>query len=78
MTRFILRWILYQEKNYKGQIFVIKDGEKYGYDKFKGYFNDKALSLRLLDENVSIELVYTNLTEFEMFSMSLALTFEME
>ncbi|CAC5408774.1 unnamed protein product [Mytilus coruscus] len=38
-------------KNYKGQIFVIKDGENYGYDKFKGYFNDKALSLRLLDEN---------------------------
>ncbi|XP_063436690.1 beta-crystallin A3-like [Mytilus trossulus] len=43
-------WILYQEKNYKGQIFVIEDGENYAYAKFKGYFNDKALSLKLLDE----------------------------
>lgn len=49
----IFRWILYQEKNYKGQIFVIEDGENYAYAKFKGYFNDKALSLKLLDEIVS-------------------------
>ncbi|VDI49438.1 Hypothetical predicted protein [Mytilus galloprovincialis] len=41
-------WILYQFKNYKGRICVIEEGEV--YDKFTKYFQDRASSLKLLDD----------------------------
>lgn len=41
-------WILYAEKNYRGNIFVVQDGEDYN-EKLCDNFNDKASSLRLLD-----------------------------
>ncbi|XP_063436687.1 beta-crystallin A3-like [Mytilus trossulus] len=41
-------WILYSEKYYQGNIFVVQDGEDYN-DNLCDNFNDYASSIRLLD-----------------------------
>ncbi|XP_071138324.1 epidermal differentiation-specific protein-like [Mytilus edulis] len=48
-------WILYSEKYYQGNIFVVQDGEDYN-DNLCDNFNDYASSIRLLDNFPSGEM----------------------
>lgn len=61
----LFRWILYTEKNYKGNYFVLQDGDQHAsiffgviYKPFENLGNRGcASSLKLLDCKVSIELL---------------------
>lgn len=60
-----LRWVIYADTHYRGNIFVVHEKDDYNV-RFRKKFNDKASSVRLINDYVSTELLSTNMKKTKM------------